>query len=575
MARYLIVQRGPEIGKRYDLKGNVITVGRSDDNDMMLDDPYVSRYHAVFKMQGDNLSVVDLGSENPVLIKDTPLEAGTPYILVHRDIVRIGQNVFSYQDSAAAPPRPMVEPEKKVVAPPSSDPAMSAIAPGSLTGETPVIEAPAPVYTPPPPPVPAVEDAGATVVGVNLRDMYSKMTASGTAETSAVSVPANPDTIAPEPPAGQSYDSNHMHTVEEKAIESSSGQTQGSAPIFSPAPTLIPPQADSDATVIGFAPKAPTTHAPSSSSDADMEITYIASPKPKVSEPVSSVVEEQETSPTGTQPVPQEQQPYQYGQYNYGQYQQPSGDQQQYAQYNYGQYQPPYDPNQPQPPADPNQAQPPVDSNQPQYNYGQYGQYQPPADPNQAQSNQYQPPADPNQPPYNYGQYNYGQYQQPYDPNQPQQYGQYQQPYDPNQPQQYGQYQQPPADQNQQYGQYNYGQYQQPYDPNQPQQPIDPNQQPYNYGQYGQYYQQYGQPGQQGYQGYDQYNQANPDSNTVQNAGSNADPTQVADYAAHLKGQQPPKKEEAKKETKPETKTEEYDPDNAPTMVIRIDKTKQ
>jgi Inner membrane component of T3SS, cytoplasmic domain len=540
MARYLIVQRGPEIGKRYDLKNNVITVGRSDDNDIMLDDPYVSRYHAVFKVLGDNLTLVDLGSENPVLIKDTPLEAGTPYVLVHRDIVRIGQNVFSYQDSASAPLRPMVEPEKK-----SADPA---IAPGSMTGSTPAMEAPVaqpsvpvaapepPVVapTPTPPPTPAYEDAGATVVGVNLRDMYTK---SNTATVAEFPVPSTPESFSSAP-------------VAEVPGEATPAAT------FTPAPSFTPPQDGSEATVIGFNAPAPTNswQAQSSTPPADdLEITYIAGAAPKTAE-TPAVHEEQETAPTGSQPVPQDQQ-YNYGQSNYGQYQQPADPNQ--PQYNYGQYQQPADPNQPQYNyGQYNYGQPPqYDPNQPQYNYGQYQQ---PADPNQPQQyGQY----DPNQPQYNYGQYNYGQYQQPADPNQPPQYGYNQ--YDPNQPQ---------------YGQY--GQYQPPYDPNNPQayqQPSDPNQP--QYGQYGQYYQQYGQQqGQPAYQGY-QYGQyqANPDVNTVQNAAENADPTQVADYAAKLKNQQGTAQQPAAKdkEEKKETKPEEYDPDNAPTMVIRIDKTKQ
>lgn len=479
MARYLIVQRGPEIGKRYDLKGNVVTVGRSDDNDIMLDDQYVSRYHAVFKVQGDNLTLIDLGSENPVMIKDTPLEAGTPYVLLHRDIVRIGQNVFSYQDSASAPLRPMVEPEKR-----PAEPSVSGIAPGSMTGAvatSDIVSTPAPI-TPPPAPTFAVPDAGATVVGVNLREMYNKPVVSETVSGSS----STPAATIPEPPAPDKTPAP-------------------AASSFAPAPSFTSLQDESEATVVGFAPKAPPTPAPQN----DLEISFISNPAPKNTEP-PPVHEEQETAPTGAQPVPQG------------------------------------------------------------YEQSNYGQYQQPADPNQAQT-------------YNYGQYNYGQYQQPAtaDSNQPQQYnyGQYQQPAtsDPNQPQG-----QPDSNQAQQYGQYNYGQYQQPYNPNQPQpqnygQP-DPNQ-AQQYGQYGQYYQQYGQYGQyQGYQGY-QYGQyqANPDATTSQGAGDNVDPTQVADYASQLKGQPPAtgEKKEDKKEEKKEIKSEEYDPDNAPTMVIRIDKTKQ
>ena len=78
MPGYLIVQRGPEIGKRITLKEGVTTIGRSNDNDVELNDLYVSRYHSVIKQQGDTFVLIDLGSENPVHIRDTALEPGEP-----------------------------------------------------------------------------------------------------------------------------------------------------------------------------------------------------------------------------------------------------------------------------------------------------------------------------------------------------------------------------------------------------------------------------------------------------------------------------------------------------------------
>jgi hypothetical protein len=107
MATFLIVQRGPEIGGRYELQSAVTTIGRSEDNDITFDDPYISRYHAVIKQLGSDLIIIDLGSENPVQIRDTPLEPGEPYTLQNRDIIRIGQNVLSYIDTSKIPARPV------------------------------------------------------------------------------------------------------------------------------------------------------------------------------------------------------------------------------------------------------------------------------------------------------------------------------------------------------------------------------------------------------------------------------------------------------------------------------------
>ena len=97
---FFIVQRGEDIGRRYDLNMSQLTVGRGSDNDMVLNDPMVSRYHAVVKRQGDRIIIIDLGSANPVVVNDQVLEAGIPQQLQHRDVVFIGKTVFSFQSRA-------------------------------------------------------------------------------------------------------------------------------------------------------------------------------------------------------------------------------------------------------------------------------------------------------------------------------------------------------------------------------------------------------------------------------------------------------------------------------------------
>lgn len=101
MAAFLIVQRGEDIGRRFDLDTTQLTVGRGSDNDMVLNDPMVSRYHAVVKRQGNGHLVIDLGSSNPVVINDQVCEPGEPRVLQHRDVVFIGKTVFSFQNRGA------------------------------------------------------------------------------------------------------------------------------------------------------------------------------------------------------------------------------------------------------------------------------------------------------------------------------------------------------------------------------------------------------------------------------------------------------------------------------------------
>jgi len=131
MSIFFIVQRGPEIGRRYELQNAVITIGRSEDNDISFDDPYMSRYHAVIKQAGSKLVIIDLGSENAVQVRDTALEPGEPYILQNRDILRLGQNILCYVDSSQLPVRP---------APPARDNTRIAPNPGPLSAPPPPAE---------------------------------------------------------------------------------------------------------------------------------------------------------------------------------------------------------------------------------------------------------------------------------------------------------------------------------------------------------------------------------------------------------------------------------------------------
>lgn len=118
MDAFLIVQRGEDIGRRFDLDTTQLTIGRGADNDLVLNDPMVSRYHAVLKRQGSRYSLIDLGSSNPVVINDQSLEPGSPQHLSHRDVVFIGKTVFSFQHRAAGmvstqSPQPTAKPMER------------------------------------------------------------------------------------------------------------------------------------------------------------------------------------------------------------------------------------------------------------------------------------------------------------------------------------------------------------------------------------------------------------------------------------------------------------------------------
>lgn len=74
-APVLIFVHGPMAGKRIPIDRDELTVGRSDTNDLVLDDKLVSRLHAIFMRRGDVVLVEDLGSNNGTYVQDERLHA--------------------------------------------------------------------------------------------------------------------------------------------------------------------------------------------------------------------------------------------------------------------------------------------------------------------------------------------------------------------------------------------------------------------------------------------------------------------------------------------------------------------
>ena len=60
----LIIHRGPNRGERFLLDSPDSSIGRSGDNDVVLDDVTVSRKHANIRRAGERFELIDLGSLN-------------------------------------------------------------------------------------------------------------------------------------------------------------------------------------------------------------------------------------------------------------------------------------------------------------------------------------------------------------------------------------------------------------------------------------------------------------------------------------------------------------------------------
>ncbi len=89
----IVVQRGPEIGQRFELAGERLTVGRAADSDIMLDDVTVSRHHAQFVATDGGWDIVDKGSLNGTYVNRHSVER---WQLNSGDLIQIGKFRLQY-----------------------------------------------------------------------------------------------------------------------------------------------------------------------------------------------------------------------------------------------------------------------------------------------------------------------------------------------------------------------------------------------------------------------------------------------------------------------------------------------
>lgn len=84
----LVSVRGPNVGAKFLLDKEVVTVGRHPDSDIFLDDITVSRRHAEFRRTGQTFLVADAGSLNGTYINGTRSDE---QVLANADTVQVGK----------------------------------------------------------------------------------------------------------------------------------------------------------------------------------------------------------------------------------------------------------------------------------------------------------------------------------------------------------------------------------------------------------------------------------------------------------------------------------------------------
>ena len=89
------------------LEAEHFTLGRSEGNDVVVDDPQASAQHAEIRRSGSQMLVGDLGSRNGTFVNENPVAMPRP--LAHGDVIRIGDSQLTFINQVL-PPRPNTGP---------------------------------------------------------------------------------------------------------------------------------------------------------------------------------------------------------------------------------------------------------------------------------------------------------------------------------------------------------------------------------------------------------------------------------------------------------------------------------
>ncbi len=107
---YLEICTGDQSGKKIDL-GNTMSLGRNEENGVILADSRVSRYHARITRRGEQFLLEDLSSSNGTFLGDRQLAPDIPKELEDGDEIQVGTtrmifHLYRFLSSSSETPRP-------------------------------------------------------------------------------------------------------------------------------------------------------------------------------------------------------------------------------------------------------------------------------------------------------------------------------------------------------------------------------------------------------------------------------------------------------------------------------------
>jgi predicted component of type VI protein secretion system len=87
----LVMRSGPSVGKAYPLDKNELFIGRDLSNDIVINDPEISRRHSRLFTQGNAFVLEDLGSTNGTFVNGQRLMG--PNVLRPGDVITFGERM--------------------------------------------------------------------------------------------------------------------------------------------------------------------------------------------------------------------------------------------------------------------------------------------------------------------------------------------------------------------------------------------------------------------------------------------------------------------------------------------------
>ena len=108
-----VIMKKDRKAQHYKIDGDIVTIGRSSDNNIQLSDKYISREHLRIRQKGDKFFVKDLGSENGTFINGIQIPLGVNIevakgtaIITGMSVIFLGEgkdsgNVFAFLESIA------------------------------------------------------------------------------------------------------------------------------------------------------------------------------------------------------------------------------------------------------------------------------------------------------------------------------------------------------------------------------------------------------------------------------------------------------------------------------------------